>query len=117
MTYHDERMRDQIKELAALFLQKESNRTSLITVTHVDVQARSNRAVVYVTVLPIDKEKAALDFLKRMRGPFREYVKEHARLRAIPTFDFEIDVGEKNRQKIDELTIEGGNSPRIDETA
>lgn len=105
MEYHDIRMAEQLKALAAQFLQRESNRTSLITVTSIDVQRRSNRATIFVTVLPADKEKAAVDFLKRMRGPFRDYVKDNARLRAIPTFDFELDKGEKNRQKIDEITI------------
>ncbi len=114
-------MADQLKELAAQFLQRESNRTSLITVTSIDLHSRSNIANIFVTVLPADKEKAALDFLKRMRGPFRDYVKDNARLRAIPTFDFEIDKGEKNRQKIDELTIEPGagasENGAVDETA
>jgi ribosome-binding factor A len=103
-------MADQLKELAMKFLQRESNRTSLITVTSIDLHTRSNVAIIYFTVLPADKEKAALDFLKRMRGPFRDFVKDNARLRAIPTFDFEIDKGEKNRQKIDELTI---NDPSL----
>ena len=51
-----------------------------------------------------DKEKAALDFLKRIRSEFRTHLMEKARMRRIPFFDFEIDYGEKNRQKIDEIS-------------
>ena len=55
-------------------------------------------------MLPVDKEKAAYDFLKRMRSEFRTYLMGKARMRRIPFFDFEIDGGEKNRQKIDEIS-------------
>lgn len=104
MAYHDEKTAELLKEMAMNFVQRESNRTSLVTVTSIHVEPRSNMTTIFVTVLPEDKEKAALDFLKRKRSEFRDYVKENARLRAIPTFDFEIDKGEKNRQKIDVLT-------------
>ena len=92
-----------IKEAAADFLQKESNYTSLITITDVSLSDRSNRAIIFFTVLPEQKEKGALDFLKRKRAEFREFFKSKARMRSLPFFDFEIDKGEKNRQKIDEI--------------
>ena len=49
-------------------------------------------------------EKAALDFLKRQRSAFREFAMEKSRMGRIPFFDFELDSGEKNRQKIDEIS-------------
>ena len=99
----DQKLKDIIREAAALFLQKESNYTSILTVTDVTLSERSNNATIYFTVLPEDKEKGALDFVKRKRAEFREYFKNHARMRALPFFDFEIDKGEKNRQRIDEI--------------
>jgi ribosome-binding factor A len=99
----DQKLKDIIREAAALFLQKESNYTSILTVTDVTLSERSNNATIYFTVLPVDKEKGALDFVKRKRAEFREYFKSRARMRALPFFDFEIDKGEKNRQRIDEI--------------
>ena len=99
----DQKLKDIIREAAALFLQKESNYTSILTVTDVTLSERSNNATIYFTVLPEDKEKGALDFVKRKRAEFREYFKSRARMRALPFFDFEIDKGEKNRQRIDEI--------------
>ena len=96
-------MIDLIKEAAAAFMQRESNYTSLITVTDVMLQDRGRAATIFFTVLPPEKEKGALDFAKRKRAEFREFFKEKARMRALPFFDFEIDMGEKNRQKIDEI--------------
>lgn len=99
----DQKLKDVIREAAALFLQKEGNYTSILTVTDVSLSERSNNATIFFTVLPEDKEKGALDFVKRKRAEFREYFKSRARMRALPFFDFEIDKGEKNRQRIDEI--------------
>lgn len=74
----------------------------MITVTRVEAAERSNLVTIYFTVLPEDKEEAAIDFLKRNRSDFRAYVKYNARLMRIPFFDFAIDKGEKARQKIEE---------------
>lgn len=85
-------------------MQRQSNYTSLITITDVSVSDKGQRATIFFTVLPEGKEKGALDFAKRMRTDFREYFASQARIRSIPFFDFEIDKGEKNRQHIDEIS-------------
>ena len=56
-----------------------------------------------ITVFPEIHEKTALEFAKRKRSEFKEFVKENSKLGRIPMMDFEIDFGEKNRQKIDSL--------------
>jgi ribosome-binding factor A len=91
-----------IRELASNFLAREINRTSLVTVTRVLLSDTGNRADIMLSVLPEKAEKAALDFCKRKRTEFREYVKKNSRFRVIPTFDFQIDLGEKNRNLIED---------------
>ncbi len=99
-----------IRELAAAFLQLESNGMSLITVTRVTLANRMTKAIILITVLPEDKEDEAIEFVQRKRMDFKEYVKKHAKLGRIPMFEFQIDIGEKNRQRIDEIStkIEDG---------
>ena len=106
MNLRQSKIKDLLKEMAAQFLQSESNHTSLITVTNADVSADLKRATIFVTVFPEDSEGDALNFLKRKRKDFKEFVKSKAHLRRIPFFDFEIDKGEKNRQLIDSLVID-----------
>ncbi|HVM73701.1 MAG TPA: ribosome-binding factor A [Candidatus Paceibacterota bacterium] len=91
-------------KLAGEFFARESNGTSLITVTHADVSPDLRNVKIYFSVLPESYEKPALNFAKRSRTEFREYIKDHARLQYLPNVDFEIDLGEKNRQLIDNLT-------------
>ncbi len=100
----DQKLRDVIREAAAEFLQREGNYTSILTVTDVSLSDRGSQATIFFTVLPENKEKGALDFVKRKRADFRDFFKNKARMRALPFFDFAIDKGEKNRQKIDEIS-------------
>lgn len=104
MDPRDEKLRELVRSVAAEFMQKNSNYTSLITVTDVSISDKGQRATIFFTVLPDDKEKGALDFAKRMRAEFREFFAGKARMRALPFFDFAIDKGEKNRQHIDEIS-------------
>ena len=100
---HHEKLAELFQRLTAQFLEIESNRTSLITVTKFDLAPKLGKGIAFITVLPESAEAAALDFAKRKRSDLREYFKKHSRTRVIPFIDFEIDKGEKNRQRIDEL--------------
>ena len=104
MNQKDEKLKELIKAVAAEFMQRQSNYTSLITITDVSIADRGKRATIFFTVLPNSKEKGAMDFAKRKRAEFREFFANKARMRALPFFDFEIDKGEKNRQHIDEIS-------------
>ena len=75
----------------------------MITVTDCRVSDNMRRALILITVLPEKGEEPALNFVKRKRSDFKNYVKSKTRMQFIPFFDFAIDKGEKNRQHIDEL--------------
>ena len=100
----DEKIANLIKETAASFLQKESNRTSLLTVTKVELSKDGKGATIFFTVLPDNKQKEALDFTKRLRPEFKDYFLDKVRIGRVPFFDFAIDLGEKHRQKIDDIS-------------
>ena len=106
MTNRNEKVTNFIKEPGAQLLGRENNRTSLITVTRAIVSPDLKRATLFITVLPDDKEHDALEFAKRKRGEFREFLKKNMQIKVIPFVDIAIDLGEKNRQKIDELLRE-----------
>lgn len=105
-TNRKEKVANLIKELSAEFLERENNRTSLITVTSANCSPDLKRGTIYITVLPESKEKSALEFIKRKRSDLRNYIKKKMNIKNIPFLDVEIDSGEKNRQKIDELLRE-----------
>jgi len=104
MTLKADKAKEAICHAAAEFLSEVSNRTSLITVTAVDLSPRRDTATVLITVLPESQEAAALDFCSRQAGEFRDFLKRRVALQRLPRISFAIDRGEKNRQKLDELS-------------
>lgn len=102
----EERYREILIALAAQYINVESNRTSMITVTGVEFQSRGRKAVVLVTVLPLEEEQRAIEFLNRKRNDFWRFVERESAVERIPSFSFAIDTGEKNRQRIDSLLNE-----------
>jgi len=106
MIDRQEKIGSLLKELVANFLLRENNNTSLITVTSATVSPDLKKATIYITVLPNSKETTALEFAKRKRSEIRDFIKQNMETKVIPFIDIEIDKGEKNRQRIDELLRE-----------
>lgn len=103
MNQKDNKVQEILRELAAAFFSKESNRQSLITITGVEIGGRGSQATILMTVLPEDKEEVALDFAHRQLTDFKKYVMDNSRIARIPFFSVKIDKGEKNRQRLDEI--------------
>lgn len=94
-----------IRELAATYIEREGGTTSMITVTRVLLSPDNKKAKIMISVLPREKENAAYGFIKRNLGDLRKYVTKGLKINPVPFLDVEIDEGEKNRQKIDELLL------------
>jgi ribosome-binding factor A len=98
-----EQYAEHIAHLAAQFLSRESNRTSLITVTRADITEKMTVANIYCSVFAESDEASALIFLKRMAGECRQYLMHEHKMVRVPHINFEIDYGEKNRVRLDEI--------------
>lgn len=100
-------MRAFLRAIAAEFFTREAGKNSLITVTDATISPDFKRGTIYITTFPTSEEERALEFAKRKRTELREYIKDHAHLKALPVLEVKIDEGERNRQRIDELGQEG----------
>ncbi len=103
MANREEKIAEILHDLGARFLALNGNGSSLLTVTRVELSRDGKYATIFFTVFPDEHQKTALEFAKRKRSEFKEFVKDNSKLGRIPQLDFEIDLGEKNRQKIDSL--------------
>lgn len=104
MSKKEEQTKEELLHLAGQFLAREAGPQSLITATRAEISPDLKYITIFVSVFPESAERAAIDFCKRERSAFRDFVIEKSSLHYPPTIDFELDIGEKNRQKIDELT-------------
>lgn len=102
--FHKEKVEQEIMHKASEFIRNEANYNSMITVTGIRYSDNFKKVSLLVSVLPNEKEEAALDFLKRKRSDFKTFIKENTKIGIIPFFDFEIDTGEKSRQRIEEIS-------------
>ena len=103
---HDGRklkIEEQLREIAARLIERESNKTALITVTRAEVFERGRKATIYITVMPTSGEESALNFIKRKRPEIKDAIKHGMRISTIPFIDVAIDTGEKARQNIDKI--------------
>ena len=103
-TQKHNRLAEYIREVAAEYLVRESNRDSLITVTGVELSDTEGHARILVSILPTAKEADALEFVSRKANDLRLYFMKKVKIRRAPRMSFAIDVGEKNRQRIDEIS-------------
>lgn len=73
---------------AAEFINRESNRQSLITVTRATLDDRGLEASIYISVFPDEKAHTALDFLNRNVDDFKRFVRSRLKMRDIPHYRF-----------------------------
>lgn len=101
-----EKLEQAISREAAMFFEREGNRSTLITVTRTVLTKRGNGATLFISVFPSDKEKAAMDFVSRNLGELRKVLKERIRSRMIPSLRAVPDHGEQTRDEINRLLRE-----------
>lgn len=104
------KMAEEIRKHAAMFVETESTSQSLITVTRADISPDFKNVTIFFTTLPENQQTTALAFLTRKRKDLRDYLKKHLKTRIIPFVDIAIDIGERNRQRIDSILFEEGKS-------
>lgn len=92
-----------IHRLAAQFILEEGGKTSLVTVTRVELYPAGKEGKIYFTTLPEDQEDTVLKFLERKAPEFKHYVRENSRIGIVPHLVFKIDYGERNRQRLDQI--------------
>ncbi len=86
----DERLISAIHTAAAEFINRESNRTSLITVTKVTMPDEKH-ALIFVSVFPQKDTAAVVDFLSRQNEEFLRFVKKTVKLHFVPRMSFMAD--------------------------
>ncbi|HEY4520171.1 MAG TPA: ribosome-binding factor A [Candidatus Paceibacterota bacterium] len=108
MKHRQEKIKEAITHAAGEYFTREAplgyKGRALVTVTRTMISPDSKKALVFLSIFPDNDEEQVLISLKRQRSAFRAYIAEQTAVRPIPTIDFTIDAGEKNRQRIDELT-------------
>ena len=101
-----ERTEEIIHRLGAKFVREVSSLGSLITVTRVELSPTGKEVKIFFTTLPDKEEDTVLKFLVRKIPEFKKFIMDESRISLVPHINFMIDYGERNRQRLDELSYE-----------
>lgn len=104
MSLRDEKLNEALREAAAEFMAREAGRQSLVTVTRAQVAEGGRTGIIYLSVLPESEEEKAVAFANRHRTEFAKFFESHVRGARMPHVEFVVDMGDKNRRRIDEIT-------------
>lgn len=100
---HD-KVEEIIHRMAAEFVRSESGKSSLITITRVELNPSGKDAAIYFTTLPESEEDTAQKFLDRKAPELKSKIIHEGRIGIVPHLRFKIDYGERNRQRLDEIS-------------
>lgn len=99
-----DRLGPQLTKLIADFLATHTPHGILVSVTHTTATTDLANATAFITVFPEDGEDEALRHLRAEESKLKKYLAGHTCMKRTPAIHFEIDIGEKNRRRVDELT-------------
>ena len=104
MGRRENRLNAHFKKLVAEFVSQNANvKISLVTVTDFAIDNEFRHATAYITIFPDAATELAFDLLKRKTSDLHHYLQAHSQMQTVPAVKFELDKGEKNRQRIEEL--------------
>lgn len=104
MAIRDEKAASMLVHLAADFIAREAGRKTLITPTRAAIGRDRKNATIFISVFPDADTAHAVEFLERHADDFRDFMKTEARFSFLPRVRFEEDLGEKNRQHLDDIS-------------
>ena len=100
---HD-KVEETIHREAAKFILENSGKSSLLTVTRVVLNTSGKDAIIFFTTLPESEEDTAKKFLDRKAPELKDHLIHKSRIGIVPHLRFQIDYGERNRQRLDEIS-------------
>jgi len=103
MTKREEKISSLLKQLSSEFLVRLDLGKNFTTITHVTLSKNLKSAKIFISVYPSTSEKKVLKIIKEKRCNMQNFVASKTKLKFLPRLEFEIDEGEKNRQRIEEL--------------
>lgn len=104
MAARDDRAVSILLENAGRYIAREAGRGTLITPTRALISKDRKNATIYVSVYPEAQAGHAIEFLMRHKDLFRNELKKTTRFVRLPFIRFEIDEGERARQKFQEFS-------------
>ncbi len=86
-----ERINSLLRKIVSSFIKPNIDSGALVTVMRVEISKDLRLARIFISVFPEEKEKEAIDALKRKARDLHRYLKTQSKLKFLPSLSFEIN--------------------------
>lgn len=90
-----ERINSLLRKIISSFIKPNIDSGALVTVMRVEISKDLRLAKIFISVFPEEKEKEAIDLLKKKKCALYNYIKTKSKMKFLPSLSFEIDKGIK----------------------
>lgn len=100
-----EQINDLIREELGKIVDKNIDmpEATMVTLTHAVTSPDKHYADVFISVMPLQREKEVLDIFAERIGEIQHMLNRKLRMRPVPRIKFVTDAGEKKRERIESL--------------
>ena len=97
-----EKVNSLLRRFVSSFLVKEKS-SAIVTITRIETSKDLKIAKIFISIFPESKETETIKLLKLKTGELHKFIGSRIKMKFLPHLEFEIDKGEKERQKIEKL--------------
>jgi ribosome-binding factor A len=101
--FKKEHILEELRARVSDFFARESNATSLVTVTRIDLSEDLKTATINLSVFPENKQHEVRHFAIRHLTEIRSYLQKNSKIGRVPFLKIEIDKGEALLERMNEL--------------
>lgn len=101
--FKKEHLAEELRARVSDYFSRESNATSLLTVTRIDLSDDFKNAVINISVYPENKQQEVRHFATRHLTEIRDYLRKHSKIGRLPYLKIEIDKGEALIERMNRL--------------
>lgn len=101
--FKKEHLIEELRARTGDYFSRESNSTSLLTVTRVDLSEDKKTATILISVFPENKQQEVRHFAIRHLSELREYLQKNSKIGRIPFLKIDIDKGEALLERMHHL--------------
>ena len=98
-----ERVNALLRNLVSSFIKSEIGTRIIVTVMRVETTGDLQRAKIFISIFPEEKEKEIFELLKKKSFQLHHFLKSQLRMKFLPIVFFEIDRAAKIERKIEEI--------------
>lgn len=98
-----EKIASLLKKIISEFILRLGLKDIFVTITRLELSGDLKNCKIFISVYPEEGEAQVFSKLRSEMKNLIAHVKEKTELKFLPRFEFKVDEGEKNRQKIEEI--------------